>query len=145
MFYSVPYTVYSWVPPALSEAEEMMLGQRIAKVGTKNFVGVYKAYALAPRQSFRPYSLEQVLSDSIAPDAFAARHRNDALAKLMSVKGVFGLACILGGLIVALRSAGIILLSLIPILLITIGSYLWSSAKIDRWANGLVQKYAASA
>jgi len=136
---------YNWIPPSLSENEQIQVGRKISIVGHKAFVMALKA-RITKNQTF---SKEELFSYS---DIFMdAKYLRDNNYKSKIQHGKFEIvlsSVILLSVIVYvlynMNARFIVISGLLASMALTAPFYYSMTRRVDRWAQSLVDEYNKS-
>jgi hypothetical protein len=139
----IPYWLFQWTPPNLTEAERLLVGREISRVGSSAVVRCFKQHtwdAMRPGES-NGFTLRDVLRDAEPyRDPNYRRQREKPTMRQMVFAIVF-----LGGCFAILIGSGLIAIFLIALALVgpvTFGSMYWTFRKFERWVASVIDEYA---
>ena len=154
MFMQVRYTLFAWIPPALTPAERLWLGGEIARVGPATFARVLKARMSEHRRagsdgklSFADVIHAAGLSNQSRDHAERLgedTERNGAIVGLVAIVWLVFTACVWH----SWRDWRyfFIVFVVAPIFLaVTLGTMLLMHHHIDQWVRGLLNEYTTAA
>ena len=156
MFMQVRYTLFAWIPPALTPAERLWLGGEVARVGPAAFARVLKARMSEHRRagsdgkvSFAEVIRAAGLSNQLRGHDHTERlgedtGRNAAILGLVAIVWLVFTACVWISWH-HWRYFFIVFVVAPFFLSVTLGTMLLMHHHIDQWVRGLLDEYTGAA
>lgn len=129
----IPYTIFSWKPPELSASQRIELGRAITAVGRKSFLNALKRRMAEPGK--KSFSWGDVLTE-----AEVKREPPTFRQKFLATAALLGAMAI----IFAIGKLPLLLIALAVVGPVTLGSWWWTTRKIDHWVQDVIEEYARS-